>query len=159
MEAKPKSCYKCGETGHLSRECSQNQGGGSGGGFGGGQSSTECYKCGKVGHIARSCPEATSSGGGYSGGGGFGGSSKTCYTCGGVGHLSRDCVQGSKCYNCNGTIQFRDTSRKTARNLNDVLATPAALKAISLVIALARPSRVPVAGGETCLVSDLVLSQ
>ena len=29
---------------------------------------------------------------------------KTRYTCGGVGHLPRDCVQGSKCYNCSGTV-------------------------------------------------------
>ena len=29
---------------------------------------------------------------------------RLCYTCGGVGHLSRDCVQGSKYYNCSGTV-------------------------------------------------------
>jgi len=28
------------------------------------------------------------------------------YSCGGVGHLSRDCVQGSKCYNCSGTVRL-----------------------------------------------------
>ncbi|QRW18128.1 Zinc finger, CCHC-type [Rhizoctonia solani] len=53
MEAKPKTCYKCNETGHISRECPQNtqndntgggySGGGYGGGYGGGGgSNTEC---------------------------------------------------------------------------------------------------------------------
>ncbi|KAG9098121.1 hypothetical protein FRC06_006793 [Ceratobasidium sp. 370] len=118
MEAKPKACYKCNETGHISRDCPQNQGGGaSSGGYGGGSSSTECYKCGKVGHIARSCPEAASSGSGYSGGGNFGGSGKT--------------------WAPSATIAAeRGTSQGTAHNPSAGLATLAALRDISLVTAL-----------------------
>ncbi|WFD33528.1 signal recognition particle subunit [Malassezia cuniculi] len=90
----PKTCYRCNETGHVSRDCPQ--GGAPTGG-------SECYRCGQSGHIARMCPRA----------GGFpaprGG--RGCFNCGGYGHISRDCASApgalnaqsdarTKCYNC-----------------------------------------------------------
>ncbi|XP_021379022.1 probable ATP-dependent RNA helicase DDX53 [Mizuhopecten yessoensis] len=64
-----RACYKCGEQGHMSRECPSAAGGG--GGFSGG------------------------GGGGFSGGGGGGGGDRACYKCGGQGHISRDCTSES----------------------------------------------------------------
>ncbi|VVA40284.1 PREDICTED: cellular nucleic [Prunus dulcis] len=59
-------CFKCGELGHMARDCS----GGS------------CFKCGELGHMARDC----------SGGG-------PCFKCGELGHMARDCSGGS-CFKC-----------------------------------------------------------
>ncbi|KAK1409632.1 hypothetical protein QVD17_36161 [Tagetes erecta] len=81
------ACFKCGETGHMSRECPQGGGGGGG--------SRNCYKCGESGHMSRECPK-----------GGGGGGGNACFKCGETGHMSRECPQGGSgggnrnCYKC-----------------------------------------------------------
>ena len=83
-----KGCFKCGEEGHMSRECPK--GGAGGGGKG-------CFKCGEEGHMSRECPK-----GGSGGGGG-----KGCFKCGEEGHMSRECPKGGaagggpkNCFKC-----------------------------------------------------------
>merc|ERR1712126_535422 len=91
-----RACYNCGESGHLSRDCSKPRQGG------GGRSMT-CYNCNEEGHMSRDCPQ------GGRGGGGRG----NCYNCGQPGHISRDCTEARsggggggrdsiQCYKCSG---------------------------------------------------------
>lgn len=79
-----RACFKCGEEGHMSRECPKGGGGGGG--------SRACFKCGEEGHMSRECPKNTGGGG-----------SRACFKCGEEGHISRDCPKGGgrACFNCN----------------------------------------------------------
>ncbi|KAL6211941.1 hypothetical protein ACLB2K_017164 [Fragaria x ananassa] len=49
------NCFKCGEAGHIARDCSEGGGSYGGGGRSGGASGG-CYQCGESGHFARECP-------------------------------------------------------------------------------------------------------
>ena len=81
-----KSCYNCGEQGHLSKDCAQPRKEGAGG------QARSCYNCGKLGHISKDCKEPLKE---HNGGGrrtaNGGGGDRACYSCGATGHLSRDC--------------------------------------------------------------------
>ncbi|XP_052256501.1 uncharacterized protein LOC127861849 isoform X4 [Dreissena polymorpha] len=81
-----RECYKCGEGGHMARDCTNPPKAGAGGG------GRECYKCGEGGHMARDCTNPPKAGGG----GGRGGGSRDCYKCGEGGHMARDCTNPPK---------------------------------------------------------------
>lgn len=73
----PKTCHKCKQEGHISRDCPSGDGGGGG--------SRACYKCKEEGHISRDCPTG--------GGGGGDGGNKACRKCGEEGHFARECTK------------------------------------------------------------------
>jgi len=79
-----RACFKCGEEGHMSRECPKGGGGGGGG-------SRACFKCGEEGHMSRECPKNVGGGG-----------SRSCFRCGEEGHISTGCPKGGGkgCFNC-----------------------------------------------------------
>ncbi len=54
-----RSCYNCGEGGHIARDC-PNESTGNSRQSGGGGSTRNCYNCGESGHLARDCTPAAS---------------------------------------------------------------------------------------------------
>merc|ERR1719470_141331 len=69
-----KGCFKCGEEGHMSRECPTGGGGGG---------DNKCRNCRKEGHMVAECPDP-----------------ETCRRCRKEGHMVADCPEPEKCFNC-----------------------------------------------------------
>ncbi|GBG26707.1 Cellular nucleic acid-binding protein-like [Hondaea fermentalgiana] len=78
-----RSCYNCGEVGHLSRDCTSEpmqQDGDFGARRRG--SRPKCYNCGDFGHISRECPQKDAG--------------PKCYNCGNFGHISGACSEPAR---------------------------------------------------------------
>ncbi|GFZ00585.1 glycine rich protein 2 [Actinidia rufa] len=80
------ACFKCGEAGHMARDCYQGGGGGGGGRYEGGGGGGRYEGSGGGGRYGGG------GGGGRYGGGGGGG----CYNCGEDGHFARECPNASR---------------------------------------------------------------
>merc|ERR1711879_1035405 len=121
----PRSCYQCGESGHIARDCAAPREGGnnvsSGGERGsGGRPDMTCYRCGETGHMSRECIQE-----------------QKCYRCDQSGHLARDCSAPrqsgdtnesfgtSMCYRCGKKGHFAQsapmTSNATTAKSSDIL--------------------------------------
>ena len=62
MATSERSCYKCGNSGHIAKDCPEV-----------GEDIRACHTCGKTGHLSANCPE------------------QRCYVCNGIGHISKAC--------------------------------------------------------------------
>jgi hypothetical protein len=74
--SKPGVCFRCGEVGHLARDCFHAK---------------RCYRCGEPGHTASQCSSAVDRGVSKQ---------RLCLRCGEVGHVARDCPHANRCYRC-----------------------------------------------------------
>ncbi|XP_077582649.1 CCHC-type zinc finger, nucleic acid binding protein b [Stigmatopora nigra] len=88
--ARPKDtfCYRCGERGHVARDCERTE--------------DACYNCGQAGHISRECPEPKKE------------RQPLCYNCGKAGHVARECQHAhqQKCYSCGGSDHIQKGCHK-----------------------------------------------
>ncbi|GAQ86760.1 DNA topoisomerase III [Klebsormidium nitens] len=104
------SCFRCGQEGHLSSNCPDNQPGagafaargGAQGGVPGASGSGQgapggagCFLCNQTGHFATACPNRGGRAGGRGTGGGGtgarGGGGQACFKCGEEGHFASAC--------------------------------------------------------------------
>lgn len=130
------NCFKCGESGHFSRECPSGR---SRGGDG------SCFKCGESGHFARECPSENGSQGytgrpdsrtsngfhrkdrnGNDGANRTGGGNGNCFKCGESGHFSRECPSGrsqggggGSCFKCGESGHFARECPSEGDSLED----------------------------------------
>lgn len=113
-----RACFSCGETGHMSRDCTNPPKAGSSLGL-------SCYTCGGP-HLAKDCDKKSASGyggrgagrGGYgapAGGRGGGSASTSCFNCGGA-HFARDCNEPRR---DGGQRRDRDASAGTCYRCNE----------------------------------------
>uniref|UniRef100_A0A8C5QT42 CCHC-type domain-containing protein n=1 Tax=Leptobrachium leishanense TaxID=445787 RepID=A0A8C5QT42_9ANUR len=98
-------CYRCGEYGHLAKDCDIQEDACYNGVRGGPIAKKEreqcCYNCGKTGHLAQDCDHADE---------------QKCYSCGEFGHIQKDCTK-VKCYRCGETGHVAINCSKTSELL------------------------------------------